>query len=1073
MSPLHIYRASAGSGKTFALTLEYLKLMFRSPGIHRRVLAVTFTNRAAGEMKQRILGRLHLLAGYEGSGPIEEMDELKRVSGLSEEGVKKRAGELLNMILNDYSWFSVGTIDKFFQSVIRAFTREAGIQPGYNLELDHHLVLVLAIDRLFQKLGEKEELQQWLIRFAEERLEESRSWNFRRDMVELGLQLFRESFQELFLQHDLSVLEKKNLGLFQEDLENQERKIILSMTSLGEKALKHIGLSGYSIDDFKGKGRSHPSLFLQAAGGEAVKFTDAKIASLDQLDKWLNKGAGDRLRDLTTEVLIPMAQELFEHQRILNTIVIVRQNLYTLGILIDIWEEIQTYTGDRNLFLIADSSRFLKGIIGGNQVPFIYEKTGNRYSHLMLDEFQDTSVFQYDNFRPLLDHALAGGYFNLAVGDVKQSIYRWRNSDWNLLSSDLESDFSHQKVMVHQLDRNFRSREQIVRFNNTVFQLAPDMLSGIIREELMGTAGDKSAVEKQVERFRDAYADAVQQIPGGRVSSGGAVRIEFFREQGENEFREAVLHKIPDWIREIRASGIKPGEIAILVRNRKEGSLIAAYLLDHFKKNGDGSNFRLVSSESLLLLNNRAVVFILSLLRYLIFPDDPLNNSLLKYHHAMLTAGEAGYRHSWFDSQIQPRELLGAEVDDKLQQLKTLPLYELVESLIHLFGLYQGEEDLPYLQALQDIVIDLQRREPLGIGGFLHYWEQHGSKKGVNSSEDSDAIKILTIHKAKGLEFNAVIVPYCFWEITTDHRKSNILWCSTEETPFDRIPVLPVRFSRKMQHTLFSSDYYEERMKGYMDNLNLLYVAFTRARDALFIGIPERDEPRMQHVGDLVSTILPVAPAVDPSLEPLGTFRSGSVISVGELPSYELTAERTDPWHFTVYPVAQRENRLKIRSRNDEYYLDGEGSFQTGRMYGNIMHMIFSRIKTISDVDEVISSFHRKGVLPGSDQERISKEVMEMISSTEVEEWFSGDAGIVYNERSLFCGSGRTLRPDRVMIKGDRVTVVDFKFGGMERAHYRDQVSEYMQQLSAMGYVNVNGYLWYASLGKIIQIPPP
>ena len=1024
-------------------------------------------------MKQRILERLHRLAGDQGTGHIEEMKELMRVSGLNEEGVRQRAGELLNMILNDYSWFSVGTIDRFFQSVIRAFTREAGIQPGYNLELDHNLVLALAIERLFQELGDQEELQQWLIRFAEERLEESRSWNFRGDMIELGTELFRESFQELFLHHDISLLEKQNLRLFQNDLELLEKELIESMTGVGEKALGHISRSGFSIDDFKGKGRSLPSLFLQAADGEEVKFSDAKIASMDQVEKWINKGAGESLRQLTTGVLIPLFGELYEKQRLRNSIAVIRTNMYTLGILIDIWEHIKKHTDENNLFLIADSGRFLRGMIGSNQVPFIYEKTGNRYNHLMLDEFQDTSVFQYDNFKPLLDHALAGGYDNLVVGDVKQSIYRWRNSDWNLLSAHLEADFTHQKVRIHQLDKNFRSRELIVRFNNTVFQLAPELLSAVISEELANSAGDSSEVVKQVRRFRDAYADAVQKIPGGRDTGGGAVRIEFFREPGEFEFREAVLQRIPEWIREIRASGIKPGDIAILVRNRKEGSLIAAYLLDHFKRSGEGANFRLVSGESLLLHNNSTVVFILALLRYLISPDDPLNNALLKYHCGLRSVKLEPYPHSWFDSLVQPPEILGAELEEKLQRLKTLPLYELVESLIQLFGLHATEEDLPYLQALQDIVIDLQRREPMGIAGFLHFWDQHGSKKGVNSTEGSDAMRILTIHKAKGLEFKAVIVPYCSWEITTDHRKSNILWCDTDHTPFGRIPVLPVRFSRKLQHTLFSAAYYEERMKGYMDNLNLLYVAFTRARDALFIGVPERDEPGMKHVGDLVRSLLHMDPGLEPALESLETYRKGDLLSIGKLPSYDISGEQPDPWQFTVYPVTYRINRLRIRSRSDEYFLDEEGRFQTGRMYGNIMHMIFSRIETISDVDEVILALHREGLLPGTRREQIRQEILEMISGADVEEWFSGEAGIVYNERSILCGKGKIIRPDRLMIKGNRATVVDFKFGEAERTHYHDQVLEYMQQLLELGYADVNGYIWYVTLGKIVQIPLP
>jgi hypothetical protein len=358
----------------------------------------------------------------------------------------------------------------------------------------------------------------------------------------------------------------------------------------------------------------------------------------------------------------------------------------------------------------------------------------------------------------------------------------------------------------------------------------------------------------------------------------------------------------------------------------------------------------------------------------------------------------------------------------------------------------------------------------LGISDFLEYWDQHGFKKGINSSEESNAIRILTIHKSKGLEFKAVIIPYCQWEITTDHRKSNMLWCRTTGTSFDQIPVLPVRFSKKMQHTLFYSSYYEERMKGYMDNLNLLYVAFTRARDVLYLGVPDRDEDKLQHVGDLIRSILPLAPPKGPALEPLEVYRNGSILSIGELPDYTVPGETPDPWQFTSYPVTYREKRLKVRSRSDEYFLDEEGRFQSNRMYGNVMHMIFSRIETRWDIDQVISSFHQQGVLPGSEIDHVRMQIEKMIAQPEISAWFTDTSWSIYNERSIMCGGGRVLRPDRVMIKGDHAIVIDFKFGELEKPHYLEQVAAYMRQMRNMGFERVEGYLWYANLGRTVQI---
>jgi ATP-dependent helicase/nuclease subunit A len=1070
MSPLHLYRASAGSGKTFALTLEYLKLMFRTPGAHRQILAVTFTNRAAGEMKQRILGRLHAIAQGEGAGEEREMEQLKKVSGLEEEGVRQRAGELLNLILNDYSWFSVGTIDKFFQSVIRAFTREIGIQPAYNLELDHASVLVMAIDRLFQELGEHKDLQQWLIRFAEERMEESKSWNFWNDIVELGMQLFKESFQALFLQSDLTVLSRENLDRFQKELDDEEKRVRERIKAIGEKGLEQLKLSGYQVEQFRQKGNSPPSLFRQAAGGEEPNFTDSRLSAMEDREKWLTRESTGEMARLTEEVLMPLLKSLYKEQVILNTTAVLRKNFYTLGILGDIWDRVRSYAGERNIFLIADSSRFLRGIIAGNQVPFIYERTGNRYNHIMLDEFQDTSVFQYDNFRPLLDHALAGGYFNLVVGDIKQSIYRWRNSDWNILAEKLEADFSHQQIFMHQLETNYRSSEMVVRFNNTIFQLAPSLLAGIIGGELHQSAADRSEVDHQVGRFLDAFRDAVQQIPEERCDGGGAVRLELIREGHGSDFTERILERIPEWIGQIRESGIEPGDIAILVRNRKEGSLVANTLLEHARQSAQQEQFRLVSNESLLLIYNNAVNLILSALRFLIQPSDALNNALLKYRYSLLVEMEEQRRRELFDSRITPEEFLGPELTGRLLGTRNLPLYELVESLIRLFALQSRVEDLPYLQALQDLVIDLQRREPVGISGFLQYWDQNGATRGISSAEDANAIRIMTIHKAKGLEFKAVIVPFCHWEITTDHRKSNLLWCETGGTPFNLIPTLPVRFGSQMQHTLFAPAYYQERMKGYMDNLNLMYVAFTRARDLLYLGVPVREEEKMKHIGDLLCQVLPLLPVQEPCLQPLQSYLQGEVITIGELPCYPREATPVDPWQFTAYPVMQQDHRIKVRMRSDEYFVDEEGKFHTSRMYGNIMHMIFSRLDTLSDVERVVEQIHREGLIPSQEQEPMRHSILEMIRRSGAEKWFSSGTSAVYKERSILCGDGTVIRPDRVMIEGDRATVVDFKFGESEREYYLRQVSGYMQRLSDLGYGEVRGYVWYAQLGKTIQV---
>ncbi|MFH0757076.1 MAG: UvrD-helicase domain-containing protein [Bacteroidota bacterium] len=1061
MSPLHVYKASAGSGKTYALTLEYLKLLFRIPEAHRHILAVTFTNKAAGEMKSRILRRLFDLSRGDPDAGSEDLKVLVEATGMDAARITERAGNLLNLILNDYTWFSVGTIDRFFQSVIRAFTREIGIQPGYNLELDHQRILSMGVDLLFQEIGDDAELQQWLIRFAEERMEESRSWNFKNDILALGMELFRESFQELYADTDLSLLNKKNLEDFLKELGQIEAQTTSEMKQMGARALDQIRLKGFEVEDFKLKGNSPPALFRQAAEGE-VHFSASKLDALADSGKWLVKGASAEMAMLTEEFLMPLLNQVYRGQVVLNTIRTIRVNYYTLGILGDIREKVQAYLKEHNLFLITDSSRFLRGILGANQVPFIYEKTGNRYKHIMLDEFQDTSVFQYENFRPLIDNSLASGNDNLVVGDVKQSIYRWRNSDWRILAGGLKSDFSHQEYKVHKLDQNYRSSEQVIRFNNTVFQLASKELAREIEEELGSSPVNKSEAEEAVLQFRNAYADAVQQIPSRALGSDGFVKVSFFREEQDLSFRDQVLESIPGWINEIQQSGIEPGEIAILVRTRREGVLVAEKLMGHF---------RIISNESLLMAHNGSVSMVVSALRYMVFPGDEINNALLKYRCYQAGIAESVGPDNLFNVDVSPGQILPAAFVSRMSEFRQLPLYELVEALIHLFGLDTRTNDLPYIQALQDLVIDIQRREPVGIAEFLQYWEQHGSKKGIQISENSNAIRILTIHRSKGLEFKAVMIPFFNWEITTDQRKSNILWCPTIGTPFSRIPIVPVRFGSGMKHTLFSAFYYQERMKGYLDSLNLMYVAFTRAVDVLYLGVPVSEDQGLKTTGDLLPAILDHTPENQPALLPLSSYMKNDKITIGRMPEQLKIQEQKDPWQFVAYKTNPGSRLPGLRLRSDQYFVDEQGLFRTGRGFGNMMHMVFSGIQLVEDVVPLLNKLQKEGVLSARDRPGLEKEILEMISQPGVSRWFSGEEGrSILNERSILCGDGNIVRPDRVIVDRDGVTVVDFKFGMLEKETHRDQVRNYMELLKGMRYKQVAGFIWYAMLGRIEKI---
>jgi ATP-dependent exoDNAse (exonuclease V) beta subunit len=542
-------------------------------------------------------------------------------------------------------------------------------------------------------------------------------------------------------------------------------------------------------------------------------------------------------------------------------------------------------------------------------------------------------------------------------------------------------------------------------------------------------------------------------------------------EDGQLSFREQVLEALPGWVENIRQSGIEPGEMAILVRTRKEGVEVADKLLEHARIQGETMEFKLISNESLLLIHNASVSLLVSLLRYLVQPENQINNLLLKYQCSLLENKNDKDAYELYGADVKPELFFPESFLEQKELLKRLSIYELLESLIELFSLGERSIDLPYIQAFQDVVIDLQRRESVGIRDFLDYWDQYGAQRSISVSEDSNALRILTIHKAKGLEFKAVIVPFCNWEVTTAHRNTEVLWCETEHTPLDRIPIVPVKFTSNMVQTLFSQAYYRERMKGYMDKLNLLYVAFTRAKDLLFVGIPKKEVKAVKNTGDLLLSIMPWSPESEPCTESLQTYLTDNELVLGRMPEYTIRKRQEDPWLFRTYPVNSDKRSLRVRVSSDQYFADEEGIFRTERMYGNIMHRIFSGINSENDLELVMADMRKEGLISREEMEELELVIREKISRPEVKAWFSSEREVqVHNEHPIFCSSGEVLRPDRVIVEEDCVTVIDFKFGEIEKNAHRVQVQTYMEKLFEMRYANVEGYLWYVMLDKIVKI---
>ena len=1072
MAPLTVYKASAGSGKTYRLTLGYLELLFRNPQSYRNILAVTFTNKAASEMKSRILEQLHELSGLTIDASSDLLQALEESTGLPRDKIIERAGDLLIRILNDYSRFSVGTIDRFFQGVIRAFTREIGLQSGFSLELDRDRILGEAIDRMFLDLGEDKELLEWMLKLVDTRIRESRGWNFKNEIVTLGQELFNEEYQEVMNEKDRSV-NREHLDTFIQQLAALEKQVENQVKELAETTIRQMDDAGFSPDQFLRKDAGPAGFFAKIADDQKRRLTPPLKEAIVDPSKWTSKKETDAGKKRFAEkVLMKSLGRIHAHTVLHQSAMEVRQYIFALGILNDISERIRDITDEKNQFLLSDAARLLKGLIGNNPTPFIYEKTGNYIDHIMLDEFQDTSVFQWENFKPLFEHTLSTGNENIVVGDIKQSIYRWRNSDWKILAESVEQSFPGHAVHFEQLNKNWRSRERIIRFNNTLFKRAPEMIREMIHSAISEAQAGNAFRERWGNLLENAYQKVEQEIPERARNSGGYIRAEILDTKGPKQ-RDPALQRIPQWIMELEDAGYGAGDIAVLVRTNDEGAEVARVLMETDQEDyGTGYNFNFISNESLFLHANIAVKFIICLLKYLHNDQDDLNNLTLRYYHRLLTAGEEDAADALAPG-IGVQEELGERFIRKIPEMNRLPLFELVEFLVSHFRLDARMADLPYIQAFQEIILELQQDEPGSLHDFIQYWSEYGSKKSITVSEDQDAIRIITIHKAKGLQFKAVLIPFCYWELTGSGSGFNarILWCDTGDTPFEQLPVAPLRFKKDLGETLFAEAYLEELIMGYVDNLNLLYVAFTRAEEAMIIGLPERPEGgKIRRAGELVMEAAASAPEPGhPLLMDLQKTTSGKGFEIGELEKKkEVTTPHPDPWVIAGYPVKFRSDSIRLRMKSTDYFLS-RGAEGGGHLdFGNLMHELFGRIRTIEDVDDAVKFYTREGLLTDNDAEKLRRLVVEKLQSPGVRAWFVPGAKI-FNERDIISG-GETYRPDRVILTGDRVYVIDYKFGNMELAKYDRQVHRYVRLLREMGHENVEGYIWYVMLDNIVKV---
>ena len=1071
--PLTVYKASAGSGKTFTLATEYIKLVVQDPQCYRNILAVTFTNKATEEMKMRILSQLYGIWKR-----LPDSDKYKKVirekTGLSDTVVSERAGMALGYLLHNYNYFRVETIDTFFQGVLRNLARELDLTANLRIGLNDSQVEELAVDQLIEDLHTTDILLQWLLKYIMDNISDDKSWNVIGQIKAFGKTIFHDNYKNVSNTLRQKMEEPGFFDRYTARLKELRQSAEERMKGFAQDFFDTIASEGLMIDDFSYGKSGICGFFLKLQDGVFDESSVGKrvIDSMGDPEKWCKKTHPRKeliysLADSSLGQILRMAFEERPRQwKIYQSADITLRHLSQLRLLGSIEKKVRELNESANRFLLSDTQQLLHALIDGSDTPFIFEKIGSQLQHVMIDEFQDTSTVQWQNFKVLLSETMSQeDAENLIVGDVKQSIYRWRSGDWRLLN-DIQAQFPDPEAQldIRTLSTNYRSQRNIIEFNNLFFSTAAQL-------EYLALQDDPEATALQ-----RAYADVEQTVPD-KLEENGLIHIQLLPSE---DYQENTLMQIADIVCDLRDKGIKPSEMAILVRSNASIPLIADYFTKHLP------DIRIVSDEAFRLDASVAVNLLVEALHLITHPDD----SLAKADIAKL------YQCYVLESQTTDNELLLSTnpLDELLpeayinhfEELLNLSLYELTERLYTIFGLNRLKGQSAYLCAFYDQLISFTTENSTGIDAFVTEWEENLCAKTIQSDE-IDGIRLISIHKSKGLEFDHVIIPFCDWQL--EKSQGNILWCQPDEAPFNELPIIPIDYNQKqMMGTIYEDDYRHEHLQNTVDNLNLLYVAFTRASQSLFV-IGKRHAKNSRSV--LIEQVLPLVSEKKPTaiLSGIENENEPLVFSFGSL--MVRTAEDTSCTNLSPNPFLQQTTTIGIdidtfdnpvsfrqsnRSKDFITQQDEENDDQQQRQYiqtGSILHQIFSTIRTTADIDVALKRLQLEGILYDEQitAEKISSMLRKRLQNPRVADWFS-DRWTLFNECTILTvedGEVIERRPDRVMTDGNEWVVVDFKFGS-PKDEYHDQVRQYMQLLADMGHSNIKGFLWFVYSNKITEV---
>ena len=1108
---LTVYRASAGSGKTFTLAVEYISLLVKDPENYQHILAVTFTNKATQEMKMRILSQLYGIANSLQSSQ-QYFNKVKEKTNMPDAVIRNNARAALTLLIHRYNNFRILTIDAFFQQVLRNLAHELGQTANLRVDLNNEEITEKAVDQMIESLEKGQPVLQWISTYINNSIEDDNGWNIIGKIKTFGTNIFKDFYKahEANLKEQLSNAD--DFKVYETTLRKRRNDIRKTFNSKAKSILNEIKNANLDI----------PSNYRS---GLYKYLTDSAIAPLtnkplkagvlkanESPQNWTSskctKADKQQIQTLAAEVLSAQLSELIAYNddnwNEFQSIQLTLSHLSELRLLHAIADAVDNLTKDTNRFMLSNTQALLKELIADSDTPFIFERIGARLKHVMIDEFQDTSTIQWQNFQVLLANCMAQELSqNLIVGDIKQSVYRWRQGDWGILNN-IEKSFAHQKIRLETLDYNYRSEKRIIDFNNAFWE---QCVANTAKEVAQDDAEKAKIVQK-------AYEDVAQKTH--KTTENGFVKISLYPSKS---MKEAVLEELIETIKELFSNGYggkNQSKIAILVRSKSNIQDIVNALLQSF-----GNEINIVSDEAFRLDASLSVNIIVSAMHLLTHPDDVLTRGkLVKLYNQevlkkpltdidlLVSINESNNIETKNIDKKERRKLATEQQMAKLNSqlppeyvtnrelLLGLPIVDLVDKLFMLFGLDQLEGQSSYICTLYDTLNDFLKDHTADIDDFINEWENSLSSKTIQSDE-IEGIRIMTIHKSKGLEFDNVIIPFCNWEM----EKKGTLWCETKNkpAPYNKLPLLPIDFSRdKLIGTVFEDDYKEEHFQNIVDNLNLLYVAFTRASKNLFVFGLRQGKTTL----DNIAKGTPPGNrsyAIELALRQVSEQLQGSSLSfpddIGSEIHFEygtLAPETHEKEHavadnpFLIKPdkhivsIATYPQAATFKQSNKSIeFVKGEDVDPSDRTryikIGNVLHQLFSTIYTTADIPTRLNELEQQGIIYNDEitSAQLRTRIEDAITNPQVQEWFS-KRWQLYNECTILEYNKDTNemeehRPDRVMTDGKEFVVVDFKFG-KEREEYKKQVQQYMEILIRMGHKKVSGYLWYVVKNNVVEV---